>query len=259
MASYGLNQYGVQQYGQQAAVGTPAFRSQSPAPGATNVSAKASISFEIFLGPSGFDGESVMVYLNGTLVWRGSRIMPGFEGERTELADGFAYTVVPPDPFERGVQTVRGTASVGMDETYTFTTAEFTVTPEDVETVINQTAGLDLRLGTTDHDIGVDSADLSLVVGADEVAQHLGVGLRLFRGEWYLDDAAGVPYYQSFFVAGPNTRTIETTLRQEIQGDIDVDSLGEFDLELDRPTRKLSVSFIAESTYGDVEVSAVFP
>jgi hypothetical protein len=259
MASYGQNHYGVQQYGQQTVVGTPAFRAQSPAPGATSVSATTSLYFEIFLSPSGFNGDTVMVYLDDTLVWRGSRIMPGFEGERTALTDGFAYTVVLPDPFERGLHTIRGTAALGMDETYQFATAEFTVTPEDIEATLNQTAGLDLLLGGTDHDISVVSADLSLVAGADEVAQHLGVGLRLFRGEWYLDDTAGVPYYQSFFVAGPNTRTIETTLRQEIQGDPDVDSLSEFGLELDRLTRKLYVSFIAESTYGDVEVSAVFP
>ena len=53
---------------------------------------------------------------------------------------------------------------------------------------------LDLALTSDTHDIYLDDrGDLAMVAGADCAAQLLGVGLRLFRGEWYLDIDAGIP------------------------------------------------------------------
>jgi hypothetical protein len=262
MASYGNNQYGARQYGQLEVDGAPALRNRDPAPGDTLVNAEAPIYFEVFQSPSGFQGSTILVYVNGTLIVSGLRALAGFDVTIGTLSDGYSFLISNPSLWETGAQSVRVVAGLPagqLDEAYSFSTGIFAPTTEDIESVQNQAAGIDLRLSTADHDLFVDAADLVLVAGADEVAQHLGVGLRLFRGEWYLDETAGVPYYQRFFVTAPNTRTIETTLRQELLGDPDVDSLPEFSLELDRGSRKLGVEFVAESVFGEVEVSAVFP
>jgi len=145
-----------------------------------------------------------------------------------------------------------------MDASYSFEIVPVLITDEMVAAQAGQTAGLDLYLDAS-HDLEVQSYDLRLVAGANEVAQHLLVGLRLFAGEWYLDEEAGMPYYRDVFVNAPKTRVVETVFRQAILGDPDVERIRDFSLELDLATRKLDVSFIAVSSTGVVEVEAVLP
>lgn len=258
---YGVQQWGVRQYGQQEIDSVPAIRNRLPAPGATQVDANSQVSFEVFQVGGGLDGEDIDIYLNQTLVWRGARIVGGIIGARTTLSDGFRFVFALPDPFEQGEQTIRVVVPsvVPLDESWSFDTAALVVTPEQVEAVINQDSGLDLKLDETIGDILVEGTDLALVAGVAEVAQHLRVGLALFRGDWYLDEQSGVPYYQQILISAPNTRAIETVFRQSILSDDDITGLPVFEMDIDRRGRQLAVRFVAESEIGDVAVDAVFP
>lgn len=263
MAVYGQSIYGTGIYGPVSDAGPPAFRAQVPAPDATSVADNTTVYAEVVQVGATLDEASVKLYINSTLAWSGSRAMPGFTITRSVVSDGYSYLIRPAGAFEQGVQVVRGTASNAggddMDESYTFSTVRQLVTPGDIAALVGQVAGLDLLLTTTDNDISVDGADLRLVAGADEVAQHIGLGLRMGRGEWYLDSLAGVPYYKSFFVNNPNSSIIETILRREILGDDDIEALTELSLEIDRLTRRIDVEFSAVSVFGDIDAEAVFP
>lgn len=119
---------------------------------------------------------------------------------------------------------------------------------------------LDLALTSDSHDIYLDDrGDLAMVAGADCAAQLLGVGLRLFRGEWYLDTEAGIPYYQQVLVNSPKSRVIEALFRQAILSSPEIERLLTFQMTIDRRSRTLSLAFTAVSSQGIVAVSEIFP
>jgi hypothetical protein len=119
---------------------------------------------------------------------------------------------------------------------------------------------IDLALSADTNDLTFDSrGDLALIAGVDVVAQLLKVGFRLFRGEWYLDTDAGMPYYTHVLVNAPKSRVIEALFRQEILSSPGIERISDFKMEIDRRTRKLSVSFETVSDQGVVAVSEVFP
>ena len=119
---------------------------------------------------------------------------------------------------------------------------------------------LDIALTTDTHDIYLESTgDLALAAGVDVVRQLLVVGLRLFRGEWYLEEDAGIPYYQDVLTNAPSSRVIEALFRQAILSTDEVESLTSFTMTIDRASRRLDVDFTAVSSEGEVEVSEVFP
>jgi len=243
----------------------PYLQDQSPAPGSTSNPYDASVSVGVVDDQGDLDAATVRLYVGGTLAWTGGRVMPGFvvSAEAVSSPAGMAYEVAAPGgAWEPGTQTVRVTASdaqaLTLDESWSFATAAQVVTDEDAEQEADAAVYIDLRLDTS-HDVAVAAYDLELVAGADEVAQHLLVGLRLCWGEWFLDDEAGIPYYRDVLINSPSSRVIEGLFRQAILGDPDVESLSSFALELDRATRHLDVSFVAVSSVGVVDVSTIFP
>ena len=117
----------------------------------------------------------------------------------------------------------------------------------------------DLRL--TDGDLTISGLDLQLIDGGQAVAQRLTQKLKLFRGEWFLDRRAGVPYFRD--IIGQKTArsgVISTIIKRVIQDDPDVDRLESFGLEFDGVGRNLEINFSARLTNGstiDLEVPVV--
>lgn len=87
-----------------------------------------------------------------------------------------------------------------------------------------------------------DSGQLVLVENQDEVKQFLIQKLRAFRGEWFLDITLGVPYYESILVKNPNPTLIEALLVDEILATPGTLEILEFELDLDKATRELSLN-----------------
>lgn len=117
----------------------------------------------------------------------------------------------------------------------------------------------DLRLGT-DGDLALSAAgDLEVVSGLDAVVQRLRFALQHFKGEWILDEAFGVPWFQDVLKKNPNPVVVDAVLKSVILGTPGVLAIESLDLDWDRARRRLTVRFSALTTSGRVkglEVSA---
>lgn len=121
--------------------------------------------------------------------------------------------------------------------------------------------GLD---ATVPKDLALDSSgDLEvpprLVAGAEAVAQRLGIRLRRWAGEWFLDQREGIPYVQSILRKGVDLPLVEALFRRCILETPGVASLASFSSELDRSVRRLSVSFEARLIDGSAVVGTFGP
>jgi hypothetical protein len=108
---------------------------------------------------------------------------------------------------------------------------------------------MDLKLDTT-GDLDISDDALHLVDGADAIAQHVQIRLRLFKGEWFLDAEVGLPYYDTVLVKAPDLLAIRSVIRQAILETPGVASLDGFEMEFDRAARSLAVSFTATTDDG---------
>lgn len=116
---------------------------------------------------------------------------------------------------------------------------------------------MDIALGTATHDLAIAGRDIRLTSGAEQVAQRMKIRLLLFRGEWFLDVRAGIPYYQQVLRKGIDVNAIASLFRRALRTVPGVTDLLEFSLDYDAPTRRLSVSARASTPFGpaDLEVS----
>lgn len=95
------------------------------------------------------------------------------------------------------------------------------------------------------------AARLTLVSGADAVAQRIRGRVRLWLGEWFLDTSVGVPYLTMLGRKG-GERYVEATLRRVIASSPGVAALESFTLTFDAPSRSASIAFRARATDGAV-------
>lgn len=118
----------------------------------------------------------------------------------------------------------------------------------------------DFALDSVTNDLDLSTGDLRFVTGADAVAQHLLVRLRLFHGEWFYDLRVGIPYYEQILLKNPNLVAITGIFRQAIASTPGVDELQRIDLDFDRAARTLSLDFTAQLEGEDVarDFSEVF-
>jgi hypothetical protein len=75
----------------------------------------------------------------------------------------------------------------------------------------------------------------------DGVAQAIQTGLKLFRGEWYLDSSQGTPWFDG--VLGVFSQSsADLTLQTQIQNTIGVVNIAQFQSITDPQTRRYSLS-----------------
>lgn len=117
----------------------------------------------------------------------------------------------------------------------------------------------DLLLDTNSHDLDTSGYKLHLSSGLDATAQRIKIRLKLFLGEWFLDTAAGVPYYEDILIKNPDLNLVKAALQQQILTTPEVVELISFDLQLDNQTRTLSVTFAATTTSGLIEDELILP
>ena len=95
-------------------------------------------------------------------------------------------------------------------------------------------------------ELDISSGNIVFVTGADAVAQHLKIRLRLIRGEWFLDTRIGLPYRSQIWVKNPNLAAIQSVLRRAIATTPGVESLERIDLDFDSSARTLNVTLSAK-------------
>lgn len=105
-------------------------------------------------------------------------------------------------------------------------------------------------------DLAIAGGDLVLVRGADAVAQRIRIRLRLFLGEWFLDESAGLPYFERILGAKLGRQGLVSIVREELRRVRGVASIDSLTAEIDG--RRARIAFRVTADTGEtVEGSEV--
>jgi len=112
---------------------------------------------------------------------------------------------------------------------------------------------MDLKLDPVTHDLAFDSnGDLVLVDGNDRIVQQIKIRLRTFRGEWFADARAGMPYYQKILGVKPLRQAVVVqAIREAVLGVPGVRDIYDIVFAYDPSTRSANVTFRAVSQSGE--------
>jgi hypothetical protein len=123
------------------------------------------------------------------------------------------------------------------------------------------TADLELDIGGTyDGDLKLTAGDFSLVNETYRVRQALQIALQLFRGEWFLNINAGVPYYDN--ILGQKVQDIgdlDSVIKAAIRAVADVNRIIAWESSFNDATRVYTVAFTVDTTFGPIEYGGVLP
>lgn len=116
-----------------------------------------------------------------------------------------------------------------------------------------------------EHELALDAAGdldlrdgrLRLIKGPEALIQRLRCRLRIFRGDWFLDDTWGLPWFQSILGRSRGLVAVRSVLRQAVLTTPGVASVGAMKLNHDRQRRRLSVlAQVQHDAGGQAELQA---
>lgn len=100
----------------------------------------------------------------------------------------------------------------------------------------------DLKLGKS-NDLIMDDGDLVLTTTRTEIAgQTLGITLKTYRGEWFLNTNFGVPYLQEIIGVARKKDIVDRIFLAEIARNIYVDTINNYVSSYDRDQRYYSLT-----------------
>lgn len=103
----------------------------------------------------------------------------------------------------------------------------------------------------SNNDLIFERGSIKLVDEGAQLVQHVRSRLLMYRGEWFLDTNAGVPYLEEIFTKPVNLANIESIFKGIILNTEGVLRLLSFSMTYDGGSeRRLNVFFSAESIYG---------
>ena len=111
------------------------------------------------------------------------------------------------------------------------------------------TLGPDILLDPLTHDLDFEGGDLKLAV---DVGQAVKIRLLFFVGDWFLNTAIGIPYFEQIFKKNPRLDQISALYREEIAGTPGVASVLSVLVGLNTQTRELDVTWKADSFEGEI-------
>jgi hypothetical protein len=114
---------------------------------------------------------------------------------------------------------------------------------------INDILNADSSSGA-ENDLAVETFELMIVEGIDQIKQKLKIRLQFFSGEWYLDTTVGVRYMQDVFVKNPQLSKMQSIFKAVIVETTGVTALTAFSTTYNASTREFEVSFTVETIYG---------
>lgn len=99
-----------------------------------------------------------------------------------------------------------------------------------------------LALDPVTHDLVLDAAgNLKVVTDNEAIAQHAKQRLLFYRGEWFLDVTAGMPWFQNVYVRPHNPAVIESVIKREILDTPGVAELSSFSMDINERKRSIEV------------------
>lgn len=112
---------------------------------------------------------------------------------------------------------------------------------------------IDLKL-TDANDLKFDSSlRLSWTTGLDAVAQRLKIRMQMFKGEWFLDLDAGVPYWEDILGQKYDEAQVLAAFRGVLVKTRDVVKILSLTSSFDASTRKLKITWHVTTAFGDTE------
>lgn len=106
----------------------------------------------------------------------------------------------------------------------------------------------------SNNDLVFKAGRIQTVSDSAEVLQHVRTRLLFYKGEWFLDTEAGIPYFQEIFTKPVNLANIESIFKTAILTTPGVSKLNEFSLTYEGDSsRKLTVFFSADTIYGTID------
>jgi hypothetical protein len=111
----------------------------------------------------------------------------------------------------------------------------------------------DLRLNAA-GDLDVTNGVLSLTNDAngETTAQRVRTRLRLFKGEWFLDNTQGIDYFGQALVKNPDLAAVQSLIKNAILTTPGVLSIIAYTQALDPKTRVLAVSCTIQNDTGNI-------
>lgn len=103
------------------------------------------------------------------------------------------------------------------------------------------------------HDMTFGRGRGNFADAAESVAQRVKTRLYLLNGEWFLDTTAGVPYLQKIATKPADLAYAESVLKQTILQTDGVATISQWQADLNRNNRRLSVSCNVTTIYGTTE------
>lgn len=106
----------------------------------------------------------------------------------------------------------------------------------------------DFALDPLTGDLAISAGKLAIVTGRDAVAQRLSVRLKLFRGDWFLNQLDGIPYHDLILPKRVSAGVRREVFRRAIAELRGVSQVLALDLQIDPKTRVLTVTGTAQLT-----------
>lgn len=114
----------------------------------------------------------------------------------------------------------------------------------------------DLKLGVT-NDLILSDGDLVLTTTQTEIAaQTLGITLKTFRGEWFLNVNFGVPYLQEIIGVAKKKDIVDRIFLSEIARNAFIDNINSYVSQYDMNQRYYSMNVTV--TVGEDTVTTLF-
>ena len=99
------------------------------------------------------------------------------------------------------------------------------------------------------------AGNIKIIEGIESLAENVDQRLKLFKGKYFMDTTAGVPYLEEILKKPVDPGLAASVLNAEILKEGEVTGIGEVSVDLNRNTRVFSYDATIQSIFGDVEVS----
>jgi hypothetical protein len=106
-----------------------------------------------------------------------------------------------------------------------------------------------------DGDEYADSTGLAMTGDLPGIKQQVTLRLGFFKGEWFMNEDTGIPWYEEIIVKNPNLIRIREIFRDAILSVTGIREVTFMDLLFSTYARTLSVQFRASTDLGELGIN----
>lgn len=112
-----------------------------------------------------------------------------------------------------------------------------------------------IKVDPSTGDLVHDGVRLQLVADNDSIAQSLRTRLAFFKGEWFLDEEFGTPYFQSILGKSLPLIAVREVFREVIAGTVGVLDIVSLDLRATSVPRQFQLQFVVSTDLGELSLT----